>query len=258
MLSRTEIKARAKESLRNHYWTALLVCVITVFLTIDINFLSIVSNKAGNEYSQEMVAVLKSLNANAIMGIFAILIIASLIAFLWSSLWKIFVGNVMVPGQCHYFTECCEHQKSSMLTGLFYHFRHGYMNAVRTMFMKDLFVALWSILFIIPGIIKAYEYAMVPYILSDDPQINWQEALNMSKKIMDGQKWNLFVLRLSFIGWLFLGSMLFGIGVFFVLPYIQASEAEFYIMLRDGGDMSAKEDPYFQEQADSDQSMTIS
>ena len=97
------------------------------------------------------------------------------------------------------------------------------------MFLRDLFTALWSLLFIVPGIIKHYEYLMVPYIIAENPGMPREEAFLISNKMMMGQKWEAFVLDLSFIGWGILTVMTGGIvGVFYAEPYRQATFAELY------------------------------
>lgn len=73
---------------------------------------------------------------------------------------------------------------------------------------------------------------MVPYILSNNPNIGYKRALHLSKQMTNGEKMNIFVLDLSFIGWFFLGILTFGIGVLFVLPYYNATKAELYLVLR--------------------------
>lgn len=91
-----------------------------------------------------------------------------------------------------------------------------------------------SLLFIIPGIIKSYEYRMVAYILADQPELTRKEAFELSRKMMNGNKWNAFVLDLSFIGWGFLTAITFGIlGIFYVNPYIQHTNAALYLKLKE-------------------------
>jgi uncharacterized membrane protein len=94
--------------------------------------------------------------------------------------------------------------------------------------MKNVFIALWSLLFVIPGIIKGYSYAMAYYIKYDHPEYDWKTCITESRKMMDGHKWRLFCLEFSFIGWLLLGSLVCGIGVLWVIPYMQAANANFY------------------------------
>ena len=95
-------------------------------------------------------------------------------------------------------------------------------------FMKELFVFLWSLLFIIPGIVKEYSYAMTEYIAVDNPDYDWKACINTSKEIMEGHKMDLFLLDLSFIGWYIVGLFACGIGTLWVYPYNQAARTVFY------------------------------
>jgi uncharacterized membrane protein len=94
--------------------------------------------------------------------------------------------------------------------------------------LSKIFIFLWSLLFIIPGIIKTYSYAMTLFIISDNPTISGNEAITQSRKMMDGNKWNLFLLHLSFIGWFILGLFTFGLALIYIAPILKASELEFY------------------------------
>ena len=96
-----------------------------------------------------------------------------------------------------------------------------------------IFTFLWALLLIVPGIIAGYRYAMAYYILSDNPQMSGKEALEESKKMMNGFKGKLFCLHLSFIGWGLLGLLTFGIGYLWLIPYIQTSTANFYQNLKE-------------------------
>lgn len=91
-----------------------------------------------------------------------------------------------------------------------------------------IYTALWSLLFVIPGIVKAYSYSMTYYILSDHPEMTANQAIAESQKMMNGHKARLFVLELSFIPWLLLVSITFGLAAFYVVPYMQATMAAFY------------------------------
>ena len=94
--------------------------------------------------------------------------------------------------------------------------------------LQSIFIALWSLLFVIPGIVKTYSYSMCFYIKADHPEYTWKECLDSSKEMMNGHKMELFILELSFIGWLLLGSIACGIGILWVEPYMLQTEAEFY------------------------------
>ena len=121
------------------------------------------------------------------------------------------------------------------LSNIVYVFDSHYKNIVKTAFLTDLFIWLWSLLLIIPGIIKSYEYRLVPYIVSENPDINYKDALAESKKLMKGNKWRSFVLDLSFIGWDLLSALSFGLaGIFFVEPYKASTDAALYESIKYG------------------------
>ncbi|MEE1275015.1 MAG: DUF975 family protein [Olegusella sp.] len=114
-------------------------------------------------------------------------------------------------------------------------FDHNYLQGVKTMFLRDLFTVLWSLLFVIPGIVKYYEYYMIPYLIAENPQMDRETAFAESKRMMDGQKWNAFLLDLSFLGWDILSAMTFGIlRLLYVGPYHAATSAALYEVLRYG------------------------
>lgn len=96
------------------------------------------------------------------------------------------------------------------------------------MFLIGFFTSLWSLLLIVPGIVKLYAYAMTPYILIDNPELTANQAINRSKEMMKGHKFDLFFLHISFIGWTFLSIFTLGIGLLWVMPYMMASQAAFY------------------------------
>ena len=86
----------------------------------------------------------------------------------------------------------------------------------------------WSLLFVIPGIIAAYRYALVPYLMAEDPELSVGDAIERSKQLMVGRKWKLFCLQLSFIGWLLLCGVTFGIASLWIAPYMEMAETAFY------------------------------
>ena len=119
-------------------------------------------------------------------------------------------------------------------------FDTNYKNVVKVMFFEDLYVLLWSLIpiaGIIIGIVKRYEYRMIPYLLADDPDMDKEEAFARSKEMMTGEKWNAFVLDLSFIGWHFLALFTLGIlEIFYVAPYVHSTCAALYeTLLGPGG-----------------------
>ena len=94
--------------------------------------------------------------------------------------------------------------------------------------LRGIYTALWTLLFIIPGVIAAYSYSMTPYIMYENPDVGANDAIGMSKEMMKGNKWRLFCLQFSFIGWAFLCIFTVGIGFLWLKPYIEASSAAFY------------------------------
>jgi len=97
--------------------------------------------------------------------------------------------------------------------------------------IQTLFIALWSLLFLIPGIVKYYSYSQAINLAYDHPDWDWKQCIDESRRMMNGYKWKLFVLDLSFLGWYILGALCCGIGVLWVDPYRQAARAEFYVEL---------------------------
>lgn len=104
----------------------------------------------------------------------------------------------------------------------------NFINALGLLLWQQLWVLLWSLLLIIPGIIKAYSYSMCFYILADNPNIGIREALNESKRITQGYKMDLFILDLSFLGWGILSVLTLGIGFFWLVPYMQVTMGNAY------------------------------
>ena len=98
--------------------------------------------------------------------------------------------------------------------------------------LYTLYVLLWTLLFIIPGIVKSYAYAMTPYIVYDHPEMDADDCIHESRMMMKGHKWKLFCLDLSFIGWAILCIFTLGIGLLWLQPYIEASHAKFYEELK--------------------------
>ena len=154
-------------------------------------------------------------------GIATVVILIVLVA-------KVFVGNLLKMGGYRFFilNQTAQPGIGTLLDG----FRSGhYVNIVLTMFLRDLFTALWSLILVVPGIVKHYEYLMVPYIIAENPAMDYKEAFQISKQMMDGEKMEAFIMDLSFLGWYLLSAVTCGLlAIFYVNPYVQASFAEMY------------------------------
>ena len=168
--------------------------------------------------------------AGGVLSLFFIVLILAIIVF--AIILQVLVFNPLEMGGRKFFLQNAL-AKQDNISSFLDAFKNGYYgNVVVTMLVKDVKVFLWSLLLIIPGIVKAYEYRMVPYILAEHPELSYSEVLRISSEMMDGQKWNAFVLDLSFIGWYILGAFTCGIlNIFWVNPYVYATDAELYLEL---------------------------
>lgn len=162
-----------------------------------------------------------------IAGTVAVISVLSLLA-------AIFIGNPLKVGGARFYLHNIHSQ--GILDDLAFAFRNMYGNVVMVMFTTDLFIALWSLLLVIPGVIKSYSWRMVPYLLADNPELDAREARELSAQMMDGEKMNAFVLDLSFILWDMLSAITMGIaGILWVNPYEDATNAELYMALQAKG-----------------------
>ncbi len=149
-----------------------------------------------------------------------------------SFLLSVFVIIPLGVGFSYAFNALYVYSNGDVLSNSFGYGFKIYWRAIGGMILVQIFTCLWMLLLIIPGIIKAYSYSMTPYILIDNPELSVREAIRKSQQMMVGQKFNLFWLQLSFIGWFFLACLTGGIGFLWFVPYYQTSQAVFYQNLR--------------------------
>ena len=124
-------------------------------------------------------------------------------------------------------------------------FKENYGRKVKTLFLRDLFTFFWSLLLVFPGIIKQYEYRMIPFILAENPDMETKQVFELSRKLMSGNKWNVFVYDLSFIGWYLLSILTCGIvGVAYVQPYKNSADAAIYECLMGSNDTEIRDDNF--------------
>lgn len=233
MWDRAELKADAKNVLRKGYWIPFFASLIAGFLSAD-NFGGGGVTGVNISFSGSPVSMMNSSQSMSWNEFFIFMSIFSLLfgfIMLIAIAFTAFLSNPIIVGKRRFFMENSENK--SPLDRLFFSFGKNYLKIVKVMFMQNLFIFLWTLLLIIPGIIKSYEYRMVPFILSENPDITWQRALELSREMTRGEKFNIFVLDLSFLGWIFLGILACFIGVLFVQPYIDATNAELYRKMRE-------------------------
>ncbi len=147
-------------------------------------------------------------------------------------LLRVFLLNPLNVGCKRFFVE--DLYKPVPLDYLKAGFTPNYFNVVFTLFLRDIFIFLWSLLLIVPGIIKSYEYRMVDYLLADYPDMPYREALERSRQMMMGEKMEAFMLDLSFFGWYITAFFTLGLSIiFYVNPYQSLTNAALYAALQD-------------------------
>ena len=144
---------------------------------------------------------------------------------------SLLLGGVLAVGMCVINLQISRMGKSG-IENIFDGFRKGLGNNLVAGILVQIFTFLWALLFIIPGIVKSYSYAMTYYILADNPDMAPTDAIKESRKMMDGNKWRLFCLDLSFIGWYLLSILTLGILALWISPYNMMARAEFYESLK--------------------------
>lgn len=242
MWSRSELKSKAKLALKRYYWIAFVVCIVAGILggsggsgggggSSFRNYSDIRDNNNSFYLGNDISAIENEISTMIVR--FLPLIVGFLIlAIIIGIVFSIFVSGPVEAGKNYFFMHSRENV--SQFTNMFANFRKGrYMNTVSVMFFRGLYTFLWTLLLIIPGIIKSYEYCMIPYIMAENPNIDKNRAFELSKYMTDGDKFNIFVLQLSFIGWYLLGAIFCGLGILFVQPYFEATMAELYAVKRD-------------------------
>ena len=214
----------------------------------------------GNVNSQQLQQMQELIAQNGPV-IAAAVVIGLIVAIIIGCAWSFFVSSPAQIGQSRFFIATREQQNPVDFSYVLYGFKYNYLKQAWAYFSTQLIIALWGLIALIPyaagiilmavtkqqgwmglfalalpcmipAIIKSYQYKMVPYVLANNSTIDGKRARELSTSMTDGNKWKLFVLDLSFIGWLLLGCLACGIGVLFVLPYINASYAEAYTCLK--------------------------
>jgi hypothetical protein len=161
----------------------------------------------------------------------ALVIAAIILGILVLVALKIVILNAVEAGCSRFFAENVI--RPARLGRIGTGFKGNFKNVVKTMFLRDLYLFLWTMLLIIPGIIKSYEYRMVPYLISEYPDLDTKAVFALSREMMRGEKWNAFLLDLSFIGWILLGAVTCGIVlIFYTQPYMLLTQGALYDALK--------------------------
>jgi uncharacterized membrane protein len=226
-----EIKNDALKALQGHWGWAILVCLvfnaIECLIVAPSAFSSGIMSGMGTAFS-DPAAIATMMGTNMLLSSV-------------STLGGIFGTNPLNLGLSNSLKLFVKDSDTQTIPNMFkMGFGGGrYWRNVLGMFLMGLFTFLWTLLFIIPGIIKSYAYAMTPYILVDNPELSPNEARLKSIEIMRGHKWKYFGLQLSFIGWFLLCILSLGVGFIWLMPYVRTSYAAFYLNLKEEMELKA-------------------
>lgn len=225
MWTRAQLKSNGKMAFTRNYWSCVVVSLLVGLLSggMATNF----TTQFNYDFEKRSFRW-ESVSSTAWLVFAALFLIILVIA----TCYTILVGNLVRIGGARYFLENREHETN--MGQVFFGFKNGrYANNVLIMLLRDVYVFVWSLLLIIPGIIKSYEYLLVPYLLADNPQLDRKRVFRLSAQMMEGHKMEAFVFGLSFFGWVLLGVFTCGVlNTFYVNPYMEASWAEFYTAVK--------------------------
>ncbi|SFS81206.1 DUF975 family protein [Paenibacillus sp. 453mf] len=212
-ISILDTKRRAISSLQGTWWRVLILTVLIGILTLIIPLIFDIRSSGGYErWKVWEESVFEFNDLNLLLGI---VIIPLLTSVFWFYLDLV-------------------RSYDPWLTELFEVYRDGekVLKLIWTAITACFLLLMWTLLLVVPGIIKLFSYSQTPYILQDHPEYSALQAITESKRLMDGYKWNYFVFLLSFLGWGVLTAASLGLAWLFVGPYFSAAQAAFYDELR--------------------------
>jgi len=243
-LNRATLKSKAKETLKASYWNAFLVAFIISMVTGGISTIVSLPSSMSTIFTSGSYNSFYDIGYDfgmghdfgmgsslAVAGIILIaVLVAVVIGIVFALAFQAFVVGPLTVGANKFFINST--YKKDEVGTISFAFSNGYMNVVKGSFLAVLYPTLWALVpfaGVFISIYKSYSYAMVPYLLADNPAMPPKRALELSTQIMHGRRMNYFVLSLSFMGWALLSLFTFGIGAFFLSPYIYATNAQFYM-----------------------------
>lgn len=228
MWDRKVVKEKAKGRISANYWKMVLAALLLTFISGGNGVLNLDYDSDNQTIDYGAAPFFnRSVDTEILLGMGAILVLVVTVVMIAGILLNIFVCNPLIVGSQKFFLNNIK--ESAELKEIGSGFEKNYLNKVKIMFLRNLFTFLWTLVLIVPGIIKSYEYRMIPYILAENDGISSEEAFAISKKMMTGNKWKAFVFDLSYIGWYLLSALTIGIvGIFYVNPYYHQGCAMLY------------------------------
>lgn len=180
--------------------------------------------KTNSQIRQESLAIMKG---NWGMAILIGIIVSAIASF--GGFITIFVGFPIYLGVCIAFLNLVRGNDTLKVEPLISTFNEKYyLKSISVWLLVNIYTFLWSLLLIVPGIIKCLSYSLAPYIIADNPDMSADEAINLSMKMMDGHKCQLFLIILGYIGFALLSSILLFIPLLWLVPYYYAVQTKFY------------------------------
>ncbi|MGI6247839.1 MAG: DUF975 family protein [Acutalibacteraceae bacterium] len=243
MINRSKLKKNAKRALKAQFGTAVVISFITYWFTGGtgslggLNFIRSLPSETALSGEASRLNPFISLkdqimnNSGFSTGFYIGTTLLILLAVVGSLSFTAFVSGPVTVGNRRFYL--MNRLGGGDFKTLFSAFKPGYFNVVKGVFIKTVYIFLWTFLFIIPGIVKSFEYSLVEFILAENPNLSPHEALDLSSRMTDGKKGEILIFQLSFIGWLLTIAMTCGISLFFLRPYVEASWAELYTALRE-------------------------
>ncbi|MDD5907229.1 MAG: DUF975 family protein [Clostridia bacterium] len=223
----SDFRAAARGALSGRWTIAVIAGLIAAVLGgISSNLPKVNFNLDSAEGASVSLRGIPGLDVPILSGIVAAWLASFVMAAVILAIALYILGSVISLGYARFNLDLIDGREPE-LNVLFSDF-HRFGTAFLARLLMSLYILLWSLLLIIPGIMAAYSYAMTPYILAENPDMTAGEAIARSKALMAGNRWRLFCLQFSFIGWNILAGLTLGIGNLWLTPYTQAAEAAFY------------------------------
>lgn len=244
MWTRAELKDQAKAVLNRNYGKMIVISLISLFIgggirfNVSFNynyrtpngfdfqeyFRNFFREFTNGSYDKDVLSIMVRIVMLMAAASFLVSLVQLAIVIFLSNPLRVSMNRFMLFARV---------RDDASLNELGYGFKYSYGNIVKIMFLKWLYEFLWGLLFIIPGIIKSYEYLMIPYLLAENPDLSANEAFAQSKQMMDGEKMNAFVLGLSFFGWIILSMCTcYLLLILYVMPYMLLTFTELYVVLK--------------------------
>lgn len=217
----SDFRYTARKALRGKWGIALLAGLIASLVGgLGMN---ISAGSAGIEFD---FSALKQIEDPLVMRIVLSILVMIVAVLSIVGLVQFLIGSIVEVGYNRFNLNLID--GNEVRIGQLVSFFPRWWKAISTCFVRNLYIFLWSLLLIVPGIIASYSYSMTTYVLAEYPDIPIREALRLSKVMMYGNKWRLFCLNFSFIGWSILCGFTFGIGLLWLVPYQKAAFTDFY------------------------------